>query len=193
MLSVNDIAHKVHMGSNFSYFILKAFLVSCEGRCFVCTNAGAVCPENIFSWERVIHCPEHITHGALLWKRQAGYELFLDVVFWRKKYPTNRSTWTNSATSVDSSIWRAGSGLQLLFYIFWHWFNDLHCCIIRDKYCLMSFAILFTVHNFHDCWKQQRFSDEWGYLYLGMKYITTKDTRRSFVDVVTAVGLFMQF
>jgi hypothetical protein len=48
--------YKVHVGTNLLYFSFKAFLVSCQSCCSVCTDADAVCSRNIFCCEIVIHC-----------------------------------------------------------------------------------------------------------------------------------------
>jgi hypothetical protein len=69
MLKPLWIIQKVHVGSNLLYFSLKAFPVSCQSCCSVCTDADAVCPRNIFCCETVIHCLEYITPCTFLWKR----------------------------------------------------------------------------------------------------------------------------
>lgn len=51
--SVNDTGHKVHMESSFPYFNLKAFLVSCQSYCSVCTDASTSCGI-------IIHCLESL-------------------------------------------------------------------------------------------------------------------------------------
>jgi hypothetical protein len=43
--------YKVHVGTNLLYFSLKAFLVSCQSCCSVCTDANSVYPRNIFCCE----------------------------------------------------------------------------------------------------------------------------------------------
>jgi hypothetical protein len=80
-LVMHDTKYKFHVGTNLLYLSLKAFRVSCQSCCSVCTDADVVCPGNIFCCEIVILCLEYITSCTSLRKRQTVQELFLDVFF----------------------------------------------------------------------------------------------------------------
>jgi hypothetical protein len=102
-LWMNDTMYKFRSGNNFQNFSSKAFLMSCQSCCSVCTDTDAVCSRNIFYCGIAIHGLEYITPCISLWKRWTEHELFW---IFSSKHLTNASSWANPATSVDPSIWR---------------------------------------------------------------------------------------